>query len=411
MKISLIVLLFLILPGCNIHDNTKTMNNPPIANAGEDFVGFIGDEITLDGSLSTGEANLTYNWSLISTPQGSSFSLKNANSAISTFIPDLIGEYSFRLTVSDGGLASSKDFIYVDITNPPTVTVAKWHDNMDSAISFDWDDSNLTHCSVIAPLFDKYDLKATFGVITDTWLECYQTLSSNGHEIASHSKSHKVNFGFYDVTNDEKRNELEASLKFLTQEKLIKPTLFIHPWNSIDLNNILYDEYYLFSRIHNLYDTEENYQANIISSHGLEFFIDLANKNNGWLKIAGHSVDGEGWQPIKSSDLEDFLAYLIKQNIWVDTHSHIALYQMARTHITANIKNGKIVLNDELIDYELLRSYGVTDLPLTFIIDSIEPIKISGYLTCNDYPYSGEGLMFDYNIMSQAELVYESCAN
>jgi hypothetical protein len=83
-------------------------NVAPVANAGSIQSVVLGF-VTLDGSAST-DANgdaLTYNWSLLAKPIGSSATLSSTTSAKPTFTADLTGVYVASLVVNDGKLDSA----------------------------------------------------------------------------------------------------------------------------------------------------------------------------------------------------------------------------------------------------------------------------------------------------------------
>ena len=90
-------------------------NVAPVANAGVPQSVVAGMLVNLNGSASS-DANgdmLTYEWTLISKPVGSSAVLTGATSALSTFIADVAGTYVASLKVSDGKLSSNAATIAV----------------------------------------------------------------------------------------------------------------------------------------------------------------------------------------------------------------------------------------------------------------------------------------------------------
>ena len=103
-----------------------TQNTRPVAHAGADQTATTGTQVTLDGSQSTDvDANaLTYSWSLITLPSGSSATLSNPLGVQSIFTPDLPGSYIGQLIVNDGNLDSEPDTatIAVENVNPQPCT-------------------------------------------------------------------------------------------------------------------------------------------------------------------------------------------------------------------------------------------------------------------------------------------------
>lgn len=95
---------------------TEAVNEAPVANAGPDKSGQLNTTVTLDGSQSSDPNNdaLNYQWTLSSKPVGSEVSITDADKPMASFVPDKIGNYSFRLKVTDPIGASDSD--NVDIT-------------------------------------------------------------------------------------------------------------------------------------------------------------------------------------------------------------------------------------------------------------------------------------------------------
>jgi hypothetical protein len=86
----------------------SSANVAPVASAGTVQSVALG-LVTLDGSGST-DANgdtLTYTWTMLAKPIGSTAALNDSTSAKPTFTADLVGVYVASLTVSDGRLSST----------------------------------------------------------------------------------------------------------------------------------------------------------------------------------------------------------------------------------------------------------------------------------------------------------------
>ena len=78
--------------------------------AGGPYAGDVGTAIPLAGSASGGDGSYTYAWDVLDVPAGSiadGTSFSSPASATSTFTPDVVGEYTLQLTVTDGTLATA----------------------------------------------------------------------------------------------------------------------------------------------------------------------------------------------------------------------------------------------------------------------------------------------------------------
>ncbi len=92
-----------------------TTNSLPVARAGDDRPVAPGDTVSLDGAGSTdADADpLTYSWSLLSVPEGSTASLVDATLPAPTFVADLVGTYVAQLIVNDGTGNSAPDTVAI----------------------------------------------------------------------------------------------------------------------------------------------------------------------------------------------------------------------------------------------------------------------------------------------------------
>jgi hypothetical protein len=102
----------------------STQGTSPVANAGPNqFVAATGSTVQLDGSSSSdadGNA-LTYQWTFLSVPQGSTAVLSDVTSVSPTFVVDMAGTYQLQLTVNDGhGNNASSTVLISTQQTPPT---------------------------------------------------------------------------------------------------------------------------------------------------------------------------------------------------------------------------------------------------------------------------------------------------
>ena len=88
---------------------------PPVADAGPPQMVGVGETVMLDASCSSSAegAPLTFHWSLLATPVGSTAVLSDATAVGPTFVADQPGAYVGKLVVADGPLKSPPAFIVV----------------------------------------------------------------------------------------------------------------------------------------------------------------------------------------------------------------------------------------------------------------------------------------------------------
>ena len=105
----------------------------PVANAGPDQAAVtVGSTVTLDGSGSSDADGhpLTFKWSLLSTPPGSTAVLADSTSVSPSFVTDVAGDYVVQLIVNDGFLDSTPDTAAIHVIEAalPLVSIAATDD-------------------------------------------------------------------------------------------------------------------------------------------------------------------------------------------------------------------------------------------------------------------------------------------
>ena len=108
---------------------TPPLNQPPVADAGDTQAVYTGDLVTLDASGSydpEADYPLTYEWTMISKPGGSTAVLSDPGIVDPTFTADLAGDYTIQLVVRDSLSAESEPsqvlvIAVVPASNPPTL--------------------------------------------------------------------------------------------------------------------------------------------------------------------------------------------------------------------------------------------------------------------------------------------------
>lgn len=104
----------------------STENTRPIANAGSDKRAALNDTVILDASASTdadGDA-LSYQWSIVAQPNGSTSQLDDATALRPTLLIDVPGSFVIQLVVNDGQLDSDPDTVIISTENTRPVANA-----------------------------------------------------------------------------------------------------------------------------------------------------------------------------------------------------------------------------------------------------------------------------------------------
>jgi hypothetical protein len=88
---------------------SSAANNAPTANPGSNLRVTVGNLTTLDGTGSSDpdKDTLTYNWTLLSKPSGSTAKLSSTTAPKPTLTPDFVGSYLAVLVVNDGKVNSA----------------------------------------------------------------------------------------------------------------------------------------------------------------------------------------------------------------------------------------------------------------------------------------------------------------
>ena len=93
----------------------STQFSTPMANAGTGQTVAAGSKVQLDGSKSSDPdgSPLTYAWTILNKPTGSTAILTNPTAVNPTFVADLVGSYLVQLTVTSNGLVSGPSSVTI----------------------------------------------------------------------------------------------------------------------------------------------------------------------------------------------------------------------------------------------------------------------------------------------------------
>ncbi len=129
-------LCFLILSACTKSDSSNSLNSNsnsngnavPIAITSDDQIVKSNAVIIIDGSKSYDpeKIKLRYYWKMIAKPKNSVATIVgvSANNAISSFAPDIVGEYIVELIVNDGVNNSQATIVYIQRRNNEPIASA-----------------------------------------------------------------------------------------------------------------------------------------------------------------------------------------------------------------------------------------------------------------------------------------------
>ena len=97
---------------------TRVLNALPGADAGSDQNTTTGSLVTLDGSGSSDGDLLTFAWSFVSVPAGSTAVLSDSTVVNPSFVADQPGTYIVQLIVNDGLVDSAPDTVTITASTP-----------------------------------------------------------------------------------------------------------------------------------------------------------------------------------------------------------------------------------------------------------------------------------------------------
>ncbi|MFK7913039.1 MAG: PKD domain-containing protein [Pseudomonadales bacterium] len=140
-----------------INITANSGNNLPVADAGSNQSVTTGQLVQLNGgnSSDTDGDSLTYTWSVVSRPSGSSATLNSTSGASTSFTADRSGNYTVRLVVNDGTGNSAPDTVSISASTSnqaPTASAGSNQSvdtgdvvNLDGSGSSDPDGDTLTY--------------------------------------------------------------------------------------------------------------------------------------------------------------------------------------------------------------------------------------------------------------------------
>jgi peptidoglycan/xylan/chitin deacetylase (PgdA/CDA1 family) len=232
-----------------------------------------------------------------------------------------------------------------------------WPSTYKAAASLSFDDARPSQLDIGVPLFDRYDIKASFYVLPerlDARIDSWRAAAANGHETGSHTLTHPCtgNFEFSkdnaleSYTEEQMIRELQGSKSHIGQMIGTTPRTFAYPCGQTFIGRgrqatsyvPLVADRYLAGRLWLSEDSNNPAFCDLaqilaveidgLSYDGMKQLVDRAVSENRWLIFAGHDIGAGGRQTAIVSELEKLCHYLkaSDETIWVDTIANIADY-------------------------------------------------------------------------------------
>jgi peptidoglycan/xylan/chitin deacetylase (PgdA/CDA1 family) len=233
-----------------------------------------------------------------------------------------------------------------------TYEYSPFKDNKVYAASLTFDDNSIGQFRYGLPILNKYNIPATFFVITgrvnDTLWNKFPEMIKTGHEIGSHTVNHP---NLQSIIIDSIRDELAQSKD--TIEKRIpgyKCISLAYPYGQFNfMTRLIASDNYLAARTlvggSNEIPLHDFYQINGtgINSKTDSLNYDLLFKNQipvgSWKVFVYHGIDYTGYDPVNDTVLERYcmIFTLLKKRLWVATFGDVVKYQMLRENTDFNI--------------------------------------------------------------------------
>jgi peptidoglycan-N-acetylglucosamine deacetylase len=236
------------------------------------------------------------------------------------------------------------------------LTPTRWPGNKDAALTLTFDDGYYCQFTKGITLLKKYNLPATFFVITgfidkkvdDMNWNMVRDAAAQGYEIGSHSVNHAnlVSLENNQHNLDSLRWELQYSQQVISQQIPSQQCLsFCYPWCKRDkiVDKIVWD-YYIGARSSGYWegfnpDNLYNIKAIVIYSYHsaaqLNFEIPNTIRESGWHVEIIHGIDNQGWEPVTYNTYDQHFAY-IKENedhLWIATFQNVIKYISERNNV------------------------------------------------------------------------------
>lgn len=237
------------------------------------------------------------------------------------------------------------------------ITKFSWPDGKISAISLTFDDAHISQIDKGIPLFDKYNIKATFYISPTSIkrrISAWKEAIKNGHEIGNHTMHHPCtgnyifsrNSALENYTLEQMEYELDEANDFIKNVLDISPSSFAYPCGQKYIGRGLGVKSYVpliakkFLTGRGFLDESSNdpwfcdfSQLLGMGSDGKTFeelirLVEFSKRFGHWLILVGHKTKESEIQSTQISVLEKLCEYFQNpaNGIWIDTVENIAKY-------------------------------------------------------------------------------------
>ena len=232
-----------------------------------------------------------------------------------------------------------------------------WPEGKKMALSLTFDDARLSQADTGIPLFDRYDVKATFYISPESMLErldIWKEAVENGHDIGNHSMVHPCSGNFQwsrsraleNYTLNDMETELDSASRFIKEYLGVYPVSFAYPCGQTFVGRGINTKSYV-PLVASMFDSGRGWldegpndpgftdmaQLRGVELDGKSFdqilpLIEEAKSSGGWLILAGHEIGSGGRQTSLTETIEEILQYATDpaNGIWIDNVGNIASF-------------------------------------------------------------------------------------
>lgn len=259
----------------------------------------------------------------------------------------------FSLAGQRDGLAQE----YASLTSSGMDNSFSWPEGKKVAISLTFDDARLSQIDTGIPLLDKYGIKATFYISPGSMLqrkEGWKKAALNGHDIGNHSVYHPCSGNFAwsrnkaleEYTPEKMKSELDSANRIITETLGTTPVSFAYPCGQTFTGRSISARSYV-PLIASMFESGRGWlneapndpsfcdiaQLNASELDGKSFdqvlkMIEAAKTAGGWLILAGHEMNVEGYQTSRLETIEAICKYASDpaNGIWIDNIHNVAAW-------------------------------------------------------------------------------------